>query len=135
MLTAKASHSQMGKPISHDLQVPRYARRTANHKIFWSSRSHKTADQHNSVVEQFTKPCLRRYMDFIGSDQRFKFDYITFYHPPSITPTPERIWTLFDGEWPLCCFTNVVEAWLTLLSLQTFGGMYELTLKYTDRNS
>jgi hypothetical protein len=133
MLTARASHSQMGKPISHDLQVPRYARHTANHKIFWHSRAHKTADQYNSVTEQFTKPCLRRYLDFIGSDQRYNFDYITLYHPPSITPSPERFWTLYDCEWAVCCFTNVVEAWLTLLALQTFGGKYNLALVYTDR--
>jgi hypothetical protein len=132
MLSARASHSQMGKPLPHELQVPRYARRTYNHKIFWNVRSNKTADQFNTITEQFKKPCLRRYLDFIGSSNRFEVYYITSYHPPSIQPHPERIWTLCEGERQIACFTNVVEAWLTLLSLQKFGSMYELTLVYTD---
>jgi hypothetical protein len=133
MRTASASHRQMGKPLSHELQVPRYARRTFNHKIFWHNRSHRTADQHNSIVTQYKKPCLRRYLDFIGSNSRHKFDYITFYHPPSISPRPERFWTLFEGDEAISCFTNVIEAWLTLLGLQQFGCRYDLVLIYTDR--
>jgi hypothetical protein len=134
MLTAKASHSQMGKPLSHDLQVPRYARRTYNHKIAWSHAHNKTADMFNSIVESYEKPCWRRYLEYLGfSPSTFTlYQYITTFPPPPIKPKPERIWTLIVDGTPVSCFTNVVEAWLVMIGLNKFGSIWDTHLIYQE---
>ncbi len=134
MLTARASHSQMGKPLESSLQVPRYARQTYNHKIAFTHPSNRTVEQYNSIVETYQKPCFRRYLEFRGFSYKLTsaYQYITPYHPPPILSNPDRFWTLvIDGQ-PSCIFTNVVEAWLIILSLAKFGSVYDTHLIYTD---
>jgi hypothetical protein len=133
MLTARASHSQMGKPLKADMQVPRYARQTYNHKIAWSRSTRLSFEYYNSIVVRYNDPCWRRYCDHrFGPRVGKNYEYL-HYIPPPLIPYPERVWTLVIDGVPTSCFTNVVEAWLVMIGLNKFGSVYDTHLIYTER--
>jgi hypothetical protein len=111
--------------------VPRYARRTYNHKIYWSHSSHKTADMYNSVVSLYDKPCVKRWLEFRGCDSS-RYVYETWYRPLNIDANPERIWVLMHGKEPHTTFTSVVEAWFVLLGIYKFEEDFDWRIIYID---
>jgi hypothetical protein len=134
MLTAKARSSQAGKPLPDELQVPRYARGTFNHKIYWSAKSQDSAGAYNYICEAWgEKPCLRRWLEFINGDTEDSFRYLTFYAPDTIRSNPERVWVVYEGGEPVCSFTNAMEAWFIILGGKHFGNKFDYTIHYIDR--
>jgi len=131
-LTARIS-SNRTKLLPRDLQVPVYARRTINHKIYWRQKSNKSAIPYNTLAECYTRPCLRRWLEFTDGIAHPELPYLLCYEPPNILQRPERIWVLYDGTEPVATFTNMVEGWLIVLGMKEFGGQHGYTLHYIDR--
>ena len=104
---------------------------TVDHSIARRKNSRKTADQYNSAVTCFDKPCLKRWLEFTEQKvpRRLKYEY---YPPPPINPKPDRVWTLVNDEGPVATFTNMVEGHLIRLGFETFGDGYDYKLIYTD---
>jgi hypothetical protein len=130
---ARASASQMGKPVGIRDIVPGNLRFNINHKIFWTSKSNRTADQYNFIATHFTRPCYRRWLEFTGGRVPKHYPYLTPYDPPTITPGPSRTWTLVRGTEEIATYTNCVEAWLLCLAGNAMQPKEQWAVVYTDR--
>lgn len=132
-LTARA-RSSTNKPLSLDLQVPTYARKTYNHKIYWSKQSHHSAASYNYIAEVYDgSPCLRRWLEFCYGEPEPTMAYLLCYKPPTIQAKPERIWTVYDGVTPVVTYTNCLEAFMIAQGARAFGNNPEFTVHYIDR--
>lgn len=135
-LTARVRSSQAGKGLSIEEQVPRYARKTYNHKIYWSKKSHASAAAFNYVAEYYDgRACLRRWLEFVYGDPEPTLAYQFCYQPPTIQSNPERIWTIYEGDRPIATYTNCIEAWMIVMGAKAFGANPDLTLHYIDRTA
>lgn len=132
-LTARIRASQQGQLIPMDLQVPHYARRTFNHQIYWSKKSHASASAYNYIAEVYNEPCLRRWLEFCFGEPEKSIPYKFCYTPPAVHPHPERIWVLYDGDMPVATYTNLIEGWMIVLGGRAFGNNHNLSLHYIDR--
>jgi hypothetical protein len=130
---ARASSSQMGKPVRMTEVVPGGLRFNYKHKIFWSARHHKTADMYNSAAAMYDIPCYRRWLEFKGSKVPRNYPYRTPYNPPSITSNPPRTWTLVRGNEEICTFTNLIEAWLLCLGASSSEPFANWAVIFRDR--
>jgi hypothetical protein len=151
MVTCRVSNSKGGRVPALDLITPSQIRHKkvyirklihlsngsfnvsgfVDHSIAWKRASNKTAEQFNSAVTCFPRPCLRRYLEFIGERAPRGVPY-QYYKPPFITSNPERVWTLTEDSGPLATFTNVVEAYLVMKGFHTFGDNHEIAIIYRD---
>jgi hypothetical protein len=78
---------------------------------------------YNSIVEMFDSPDMRRWAEIRGVALYTRIPYTTSYNPPSVLGNPPNVWVLCDDKGELMCFTNVVEAWLTMLGMEQFEGI------------
>src|SRR5690606_13527150 len=118
-------------------KVIRLGRTTVNvsgfvdHSIAWRKNSTKFAEQYNSAVVLLSRPCLRRWLEFIDEPLPKNLGY-EYYPPPAIIPKPERIWTLYHAENPVATFTNLGEGYLIVRGFNVFGGDKDYHLIYHD---
>jgi hypothetical protein len=103
-----------------------------DHSIAWKRNSSKFAEQYNSAVLSFDRPCLRRYLEFIGARLPPGLPYQYAYTPPSILGKPSRAWSLVSDDGPVATFTNVVEAYLVMKGFHKFGDRPDYHIIYTD---
>jgi hypothetical protein len=130
---ARLSHSKMGRPPAITNMVPGRDRLNYKHKIFWTHRSRKSAEQYNAIAEVYSKPCLRRWLEYVGGRVPKTLSYRTIYSPPSITPRPARYWILVRDNEEVSCFTNCTEAWLVCIGQNIFNTKHKWSLFYVDR--
>jgi hypothetical protein len=133
VIPARASASQTGRPLGFGDIVPGKDRHTYKHKIYWRSVSNRSADAFNSIVTTHDKPCLRRWLEFIGGKVPITLNYTTLYDPVHVSPRPMRYWTLYKSGEQWACYTNCVEAWLVCLAGNAFAFKDKWYLVYTDR--
>ena len=134
-ISARVSSNKAGRPVPLAHQVPARERLDYRHRIYWSQRSKKSADQYNTIAESFDKPCLRRWLEYIGGRVPPNLRYKTSYTPGPFVQNPERYWVLLKGTEEVSCFTNCVEAWLVCLSANYFLSGERWTIFYVDRST
>jgi hypothetical protein len=129
-LTARSS-SVRGLKLQE--AVPYMLRNHYKHRMYWHSKHNKSAERYTAIASIHDKPCIRRWLEFIGSRAIPRnAGYITNYAPPAITSNPLRLWILVkDGE-EFAVFTNCVEAWLLSVSGQVFNSSHKWSVLYVD---
>lgn len=134
-ISARVSANRMGRPIPIAHAVPFKNRNDYKHKIYWSQRSKKSATEYNTIAESYDKPCLRRWLEFIGGKVPSHLLYRTQTTPAQLISKPDRYWVLIEGTDEVACFTNCIEAWLVCVSANYFKSGPRWTMFYVDRSS
>lgn len=67
----------------------------------------------------------------MGDDIPKTLGYVTNYNPVPIDPYPDRVWIIHRDGFPFCTFTNMGEAWLLLLALNSYEEE-EYMLEYAE---
>lgn len=121
-------------PTRWEQMVPQQLRMQPDHRIYWTKRSSRFADQFNSATTILNQACLRRWLEFIGGTVPPKLSYATCYRDiPTVTPNPSRYWLIVDeDDTALAGYTNVAEAWFICLGAKQFNEQ-KLSLIYIDR--
>jgi len=132
---ARASASQMGRPVPISYIVPGNLRHNYQHKIFWSHKHHRDAEKFNSIASKYNRPCFRRWLEFTGGRVPKGYTYATLFPPPSISSSPLRVWTLVRDNEEVACFTNCIEAWLLCLAGNFMKPDYKWAVVYKDRTT